>query len=111
MAVFQCSLSLGTSVREVTAVYVMCECLQNRECVETDRKRERERGKKWVRAVNTSKVTSSSLHGSAQLELLKSSVITKASTPVSACMCKDEFMFILMGTMYMRHMHVWESLY
>lgn len=34
VAVFQCSFSLGTSVREVNAVlYVMCECLQNREYV------------------------------------------------------------------------------
>lgn len=35
VAVFQCSFSPGTSVREVNAVlHVMCECLQNRECVD-----------------------------------------------------------------------------
>lgn len=35
VAVFQCSFSLGTSVREVNAVlHVTCECLQNRECVD-----------------------------------------------------------------------------
>lgn len=34
VAVFQCSFSLGTSVMEVNVVfYVMCKCLQNRECV------------------------------------------------------------------------------
>lgn len=33
VAVFQCSFSLGTSVGELNAVlYVICECLQNREC-------------------------------------------------------------------------------
>lgn len=73
-AVFQCSFSLGTSVREVNAMlYVMCECLQNREWVKRGRKGGKEK-KKSAGAVNTSKVTSfswTSLHGSAQLELLR----------------------------------------
>lgn len=47
VAVFQCSFSLGTSVMEVNvALYVMCECHQNRECVgkiQRGRERERER--------------------------------------------------------------------
>lgn len=56
VAVFQCSFSLRTSVRDVNAVlYVMCECLLNRECVEGERKKNK---KKTLRAVNTSKVTS-----------------------------------------------------
>lgn len=43
VAVFQCGCSLGTSVMEVNAVlYVMCECLQNRECVE-EMKREKKK--------------------------------------------------------------------
>lgn len=63
VAVFQCSFSLGTSVMEVNVVfYVMCKCLQNRECVCVcvgEKKIERKKKKKKsVRAVNTSKVTS-----------------------------------------------------
>lgn len=42
VAVFHFSFSLGTSAREVSAVLdVMCECLQNRECVERKNKKKR----------------------------------------------------------------------
>lgn len=100
VAVFQCSFSLGTSVMEVNVVfYVMCKCLQNRECVcvcgGKENREKKKKKKKSVRAVNTSKVTSfgwASLHGSAQLELLRDqSPQRHPHLWECVCVCENEF--------------------
>lgn len=75
-----------------------------------ENREEKKKKKKSVRAVNTSKVTSfgwASLHGSAQLELLRDQS-PQRHPHLWECVCMWEWihMFILMCPMYMCHMHV-----
>lgn len=113
VAVFQCSFSLGTSVMEVNVVfYVMCKCLQNRECVcVCGGKENREKKKKISESCKhfqSNILWLSELAWICPAWAFKRSVTAKASTPVRVCVCMWEWihMFILMCPMYMCHMHV-----